>query len=491
MVFQRNIGEVESQGYLAHHYGSFLQSLKRIINAINSDISIWFGRVEAGVLREVMALDDAKPELAHQPLNPSAWIRLFRQVKPSPSAPVIFPITAYPRCFADRWHEGFMLAVPLETAQTGWFAFLYHRERMPLAKMKPSIAFWPWLWQAGCQANMVTQGIPKASRDSFKNAAAWLQRCRSPNMSRMVNLAKRVAKSETAILVTGETGTGKGVLAKALHAWSRRSKRSFTSVNCATLKPELVESELFGHVRGAFTGAEKDREGRFQIAHGGTLFLDEIGELPLELQTKLLRVLQEGEFEPLGSNQTLRVDVRVIAATNQDLKTAVREGHFREDLYFRLAVFPIHIPPLRDRLEDIPAIADALLEHWLQQGIFDWKPTLSDVDWRRLHAENWPGNIRQLSHFLKRSMVMADGPTAWTLQYVPVDDGERATTPAVDMIFPTLEQAEKAHIAHALQTTGGRLYGPRGAAKLLGLHPSTLRGRMRKLGMGGAKQFKS
>ena len=227
---------------------------------------------------------------------------------------------------------------------------------------------------------------------------------RSPALMRMLGEVDQVAATDATVLLLGETGTGKELVAKALHAASRRSRRAFVRVNCGSLPNGLIESELFGHERGAFTGATAKREGRFALAHGGTLFLDEIGELPLDLQAKLLRVLQEGEFEPLGSSQTRRVDVRVIAATHRDLHEAVRKGDFREDLFYRLHVFPIQLPPLRERKGDIPLLIEAFAAAAAQRMQRRFEPVDAE-SLRRLQAYAWPGNVRELQNMVERAAI--------------------------------------------------------------------------------------
>ncbi len=329
--------------------------------------------------------------------------------------------------------------------------------------------------------------------DGRSRACELMEASHSSVMLKVVQLAKQVAVAETPILITGETGTGKEVLANAVHGWSPRAKRPLVGINCAALPTNLIESELFGHVKGAFSGATKDRMGRFQAANGGTLFLDEIGDLPVDLQAKLLRVLQEGTFEPVGSDRTVRVDVRLVAATNVDLLDAVAEQRFRQDLYYRLAVFPIHLPPLRERGEDIGLIAEGFLESLSRRtGRGPWR--LSDSSRRWLMAQPWPGNVRELVNALERATILATGSEL----YFGTDAGPSPTlTPAAapaaeasDELL-TLKEMERLHIQRALERTGGKLYGAGGCAELLGINPSTLRSRMQKLGLGGAREFRS
>lgn len=315
----------------------------------------------------------------------------------------------------------------------------------------------------------------------------WVESLPSAAMRQGVGLARQVAPTDAPVLLTGETGTGKDVLAAAIHAWSARRARPMVRVNCAALPATLIESELFGHVRGAFSGATSARMGRFQAADGGTLFLDEVGEIPLEVQAKLLRVLQDGTFEPVGSDRTVRVDVRLIAATNRDLAAAMDDRTFREDLYYRLAVFPIRLAPLRARPEDIAVIAANFLERLATRtGRGPW--TLSDDEVAALSAAQWPGNARELVNALERATILARGDR---LRVRP--DPTRAEgkgTPAARAGVRPLAEVERDAILAALKQTAGRIHGPGGAAALLGLHPNTLRSRMAKHGLGGARDHR-
>jgi transcriptional regulator with GAF, ATPase, and Fis domain len=314
-----------------------------------------------------------------------------------------------------------------------------------------------------------------------------LETSRSPAVREVARRARQVAETNTPVLILGETGTGKERLARAIHRWSPRAEQPFVTINCAAIPHGLLESELFGHVKGAFTGANRDRPGRFQMANGGTLLLDEIGELPMELQAKLLRALQEGRFEPVGSDQTVRVDVRLLAATHVDLEKAIRERRFREDLYYRLSVFPLRLPALRERLEDLPRLAAFLLEEQSRRtgrrGV-----RLTPEALARLAAYAWPGNLRELANVLERAVILSPrrdlGPDALDLP------GARALEPAPVEPEPkegprvlTLDEMQRRHIERVLALTGGRLYGRGGAAQLLGLKPSTLQSRMQKLGV--------
>jgi formate hydrogenlyase transcriptional activator len=305
---------------------------------------------------------------------------------------------------------------------------------------------------------------------------------------------ERVAPTDSTVLITGETGTGKELIARAIHHQSARRTRPLVKVNCTAISAGLVESEFFGHVKGAFTGALERRMGRFQLADGGTIFLDEVGELPPETQVKLLRVLQEHEFEPVGSNQTVPVDVRVIAATNRDLQAAAAAGRFRADLFYRLNVFPVEMPPLRQRRSDIPQLAMFFLA---QYGRRFGKPveTVAPDTMDRLVGYGWPGNVRELQNVIERAVVLATGPVLEIeddlLRPAPADaaaTGSPPTAPApagTDSVglAETLEEVERTQISAALQRSGGVVEGPRGAAALLKMHPNTLRSRMEKLGI--------
>jgi formate hydrogenlyase transcriptional activator len=298
----------------------------------------------------------------------------------------------------------------------------------------------------------------------------------SPALARVRELIDRVAGSDSTVLVTGETGTGKELVARALHAQGARRERPLVKLNCAALPRELVESELFGHEKGAFTGALAQRRGRFELADGGSLLLDEVGELPPEAQAKLLRVLQEREFERVGGTRPLRVDVRVIAATNRDLRAEVAAGRFRADLFYRLNVFPIALPPLRERREDIvPLMRNAVtrLARRLGRQVDGLAPGFVEC----ARAYDWPGNVRELENVIERALIMSRGGLL---------DASEALLPASPATAParaSLMAAERLHIVAALEAAAWTIEGQAGAAQALGLHASTLRGRMRKLGI--------
>jgi formate hydrogenlyase transcriptional activator len=293
-----------------------------------------------------------------------------------------------------------------------------------------------------------------------------------------------IAPVDSAVLIQGETGTGKEVIARAIHEGSPRRKNRFVALNCAAIPSTLLESELFGHEKGAFTGAVTQTTGRFQAANHGTLFLDEIGDLPLELQPKLLRALQEKQFERLGGSQTLKFDVRVIAATNQDLVQMIREKQFRADLYYRLNVIPMTLPPLRERRADIPLLAEYFVQKFArQQGkVVDRIP---DDVMAALEYHDWPGNIRELQNVIERGVVMTAGRVlSWqTAEHLRRGDNVPGRVPAAAKSAHTLADAERAHITATLHATNWVVGGPNGAAAHLGLPRTTLLGRMHRLGI--------
>jgi transcriptional regulator with GAF, ATPase, and Fis domain len=308
---------------------------------------------------------------------------------------------------------------------------------------------------------------------------------RSPALTAVLDQVSRVAPTDSTVLITGETGTGKELIARAIHSASKRKDRPLIKINCAALPAGLVESELFGHEKGAFTGAIARRVGRFELAEGGTIFLDEVGELPADAQAKLLRVLQEREFDRVGGSVPIKADVRVLAATNRDLLQAVRDKSFREDLYYRLSVFPIHLPPLRERKEDIPLLVHFLAGKFVAR-IGKPVESVDPETARRLLAYPWPGNVRELENVLERAVILANGPT---LEIGPdvLPATPEAAAPAAPSPFPSpgasLEAVESKHILSVLERTGWVIDGPGGAAKVLGLHPNTLRSRLKKLGV--------
>ena len=313
---------------------------------------------------------------------------------------------------------------------------------------------------------------------------------RSDALLRVLDDVKEVAGTDATVLILGETGTGKELVARAIHLASGRRDKPLIKVNCAAIPATLMESEFFGHEQGAFTGATKKRDGRFALAHGGTIFLDEIGELPLDLQAKLLRIIQEGEFEPVGSSQTRKVDVRVIAATNRDLEKLLRAGQFREDLFYRLNVYPIKLPPLRERPDDIGMLATAFARNFARRMGRRLVP-LSDDCVRRLQAYNWPGNVRELQNIIERAVITSrDGHLNLDRALPESVNAAAAALGPVVADKPTaqhvrtakeLEELERSNIIAALKAAEWRVAGEKGAAQLLGVKPTTLSSRMKAL----------
>jgi transcriptional regulator with GAF, ATPase, and Fis domain len=311
---------------------------------------------------------------------------------------------------------------------------------------------------------------------------------RSPALMQALRELQQVAPTDATVLLIGETGTGKELFTTAVHRASRRTAGPLVKVNCAAMPANLIESELFGHERGAFTGATLRREGRFALAHGGTLLLDEIGELPLELQAKLLRVLQEREFEPVGSARTRKVDVRVVAATNRDLGKEVQAGRFREDLYFRLNVYPVRLPPLREREEDIPLLVDAFIARLAARLERQVAPPAPE-QLGRLQAHRWPGNVRELHNVVERAVIASRGGRLDFSNALPAVCSRQAdecvVSPAQRRVLTArdLERIERENYLLALESCNGRIAGDGGAAQLLGLSASTLASRLKTLGL--------
>ena len=316
----------------------------------------------------------------------------------------------------------------------------------------------------------------------------------SPKLLELLRRVDQVAPTDSTVLIYGETGTGKELIARAIHNRSTRKDRPLVKVNCSAISAGLVESELFGHVKGAFTGAFERRVGRFELADRGTIFLDEVGELPLDTQVKLLRVLQEREFEPVGSNRSVRVDVRIIAATNRDLQSSVDAGSFRSDLYYRLNVFPLEVPPLRERRSDIIQLALFFLSRY-SRNLGKKMEGISAAATERLVRYAWPGNVRELQNVIERALIISPDPILeleTDLVSAPASEALRDAEPdAAEAVHPagpssslkTLDEVERAHISAVLQQTHGVIEGANGAAKTLGMHPNTLRHRMEKLGI--------
>ncbi len=331
-------------------------------------------------------------------------------------------------------------------------------------------------------------GFSKITNEKLRQENAYLQEeiqlqhnrlvGNSNLLQRMLNKVEQVAPTDITVLIQGETGTGKELVARAVHELSDRKQKPLVKINCAALPAELIESELFGHEKGAFTGATQRRVGKFELAHQSTIFLDEVGELPLALQAKLLRVIQEKEVERLGGNQTLRLDVRVIVATNRRLEEEVAQGRFRSDLYYRINVFPVDVPPLRDRSEDIPLLAT----HFLEKTVKKVGRSVTGIDrgaLRMLSTYHWPGNIRELEHIIERAVITATPPTL-TEADLHLSTSPPAVGTAV-FVPTTYANAERKLILDTLRLCQGRIRGKGGAAELLDLPPSTLESRMKRL----------
>jgi transcriptional regulator with GAF, ATPase, and Fis domain len=345
---------------------------------------------------------------------------------------------------------------------------------------------------ANCRALQEIQRLHQQlelERDYLREEAAQVARVDgivgdSPTITRVLRQVDLVAATEANVLIEGESGTGKELIARAIHQRSSRSAKSLVKVNCASIPTDLFESEFFGHARGAFTGAVRDRVGRFQLADRGTIFLDEVGEIPLGLQTKLLRVLQEGDFERVGEDATRHVDVRVLAATNRNLRAEVDAGRFRLDLFYRLSVFPIPLPPLRERREDISTLATQFIRA-ASQRLHRPPPKVPHREMAKLVAYDWPGNIRELQHVVERAVILA--PHGGAMQF-DVSSSHTDPEPRQELDRPYRTETEwrrleRENLVAALQAAGGKVAGRDGAAALLGMNPNTLTSRLRKLGL--------
>jgi len=410
----------------------------------------------------------------------------------------------FPTTYEVMKREGMesLCALPLQREERS-FGALFFMSTKPAAYQEIPVALLERVASAVAVAvdNCFAYEELQQLRDRLKNENVYLQEeiqqehnfaelvGRSPALQRVLQLVNTVAATESTVLILGETGTGKELIARAIHDRSRRRERPLVKVNCAAISAGLVESELFGHAKGAFTGALERRTGRFEVADSGTIFLDEIGELALDTQVKLLRVLQEREFEPVGSSQTRRVDVRVIAATNRDLAREVAEGRFRADLYFRLNVLPIAVPPLRERAGDIELLAQFFADRFARE-LGKRIEGVSREAMQRLRAWHWPGNVRELANVIERAVVLSAGPVLelgaeqWSVPAAEPTAAPAARTAAEPPeAGATLAQVERKHLREILERAGWVIEGPRGAASLLGLQPSTLRSRMRKLGV--------
>jgi transcriptional regulator with GAF, ATPase, and Fis domain len=313
----------------------------------------------------------------------------------------------------------------------------------------------------------------------------------SPALEGILRQIDMVGPTDASVLITGESGTGKELVAREIHNRSARKQRTMIKVNCASIPKELYESEFFGHVKGAFTGAIKDRAGRFQLADGGTLFLDEIGEVPLDLQSKLLRVLQEGTYERIGDEKTLKTDVRIIAATNRNLKEEVLAKRFREDLYYRLNVFPIEVPPLRQRTEDIPSLANRFLNQAASKLNLPL-PQFTKANMLELKSYDWPGNVRELQNVIERAVITSrSGKLVFNLTHESKGNGrqgkaERRRTHDAETPVLTeeeMKQRDRENILNALKQSGWKITGDGGAAEILRMKPTTLHSKIKKLGL--------
>ena len=359
-----------------------------------------------------------------------------------------------------------------------------------------------WLQLAG-NAKAIEQNVKRLDWHLFRltdQVAKWgIGSSSDAALRHALHAVGRVASTDATVLIYGETGTGKELVARAIHNRSARRDRALVIVNCSAISAGLVESELFGHMKGAFTGAIERRIGRFELAADGTIFLDEIGELPVETQVKLLRVLQEHEFEPVGSSRRLRVDVRVIAATNRNLRDAVDAGRFRSDLFYRLNVFPIELPPLRERRSDIPQLV-AFYVYRFSKRFGKTVDRVSRESMEHLVSYQWPGNIRELQNVIERAVILStDSTLRLDRDLVPSgfakgaeipqlrSPDDQPDSPSSPSLLPTLAEVERSHILTALEHTGGVVDGPNGAARILNLHPNTLRYRMEKLGISSTR----
>jgi len=303
----------------------------------------------------------------------------------------------------------------------------------------------------------------------------------SPAIKKIFKLVSQVAMSDSTVLILGETGTGKELIARAIHNNSSRKNKLMVKVNCAALPPGLIESELFGHERGSFTGATEQRLGKFELANNSTLFLDEIGEMPIDLQVKLLRVLQEREIERVGGSKTIKVDVRIVAATNRDVEKEVAEGRFRRDLYYRLNIFPISLPPLRERKEDIPLLAAYFVRRFAKKADRQIT-TFSNMAMQHMVQYNWPGNIRELEHIIERCVLLSSGD-AIKLADLPSSKRTSVNPEPVETPLKTIDENERDHILRILKFCGGKLAGNSGAAQILGVPAGTLYSKMKRLGI--------
>ncbi len=416
----------------------------------------------------------------------SAWQEEILDVRHKPATPT----------FALPAGGGQRVLVPFAAADLGRHGFVVLENAHTTPSIDPSDT--EWLEALGAQLGVLLGNITlwqqlalarerlelenRYFRESAPTAAAGSQMvAHSPAMGEVMELIARVAPSKATVLITGETGVGKELVAHEVHRQSPRRDRPFIAVHIASLAPGLVASGLFGHERGAFTGATERARGRFELADGGTLLLDEVGELSLDDQVKLLRVLQEGIFERVGGSRPLRSDFRLVASTNRDLEAEVRAGRFREDLYYRLCAFPIPVPPLRERREEIPTLALLFMERVARQRGVHFEG-IGTADMERLQAWDWPGNVRELEHVIERASLLSEPPR---LRIPPLEGGLRREqlAPVTEESWVTLAEVERRYVLQVLEHTGGRVSGPGGGAEILGFKPSTLNFRVRKLGL--------
>jgi formate hydrogenlyase transcriptional activator len=394
-----------------------------------------------------------------------------------------FPFGNAVECGIGQMISSRMRAIPLEEEGVGYMFANQWQENMI---GKPGSDRFRWAADEKIESPKATLEAENTSvRDEFRRAHNFDEILgNSPELLKMLDRVESAAPTDANVLIIGETGSGKELIARAVHSRSRRKNSALVKVNCGAIPAGLVESELFGHVKGAFTSASDRRIGRFELANNGTLFLDEVGELPLETQVKLLRVLQEQEFEPVGSNRTIKVNVRIIAATNRELEKAVQSGTFRSDLYYRLNVIPLHVPTLRDRRSDIPQIVMA----FLQQSARRMGKSIESVSretMRLLVDYSWPGNIRELQNVIERGVVLSKGPILKLgTDLLPLEDSDirvESESTAGTKNNDSLEEVQRQHILRVLERTAWVISGPRGAGAILDLHPNTLRSLMNRL----------
>ncbi len=411
-------------------------------------------------------------------------------------APTLKEISRFPQSLAALKKEGMQscCALPLVVQGGAGGVLLFHSEKeghftpaqLPLLEKVSGVV-------ALALDNCLAYEQIKQMKDQLEEENIYLQEeiqtehnfgeivGSSESLRKSLRRVEMVAPTNSSVLITGETGTGKEIIVRAIHSRSKRSNRPLIKVNCAALPSGLIESELFGHEKGAFTGALSQKVGRFELANGGTIFLDEIGDLPQDLQAKLLRVLQERQFERLGGTKTIDVDVRVIAATNREIEKSVADKSFRPDLYYRLNVFPISLPPLRERREDVPLLVHHFLKKYALQMDRPLKG-ISEATMRRLTNYSWPGNVRELQNLIERGVILSTGNTL-EIEDELIASASSAAAPEEGDQPRSLEEVERGHIIKVLEQTGWVVQGPKGAAGILDMHPNTLRARMKKLGI--------